>query len=201
MIFCIDIDNTITNMNHIWLKYINHYYNTNYTYTDITHWDFFNILQAQNMDVFKFLEWKGFWLSTTIYPNAVKALETFARNGHKVRLVTASDPFNPVLQDKLSHTLKHFNPLLINKNNIVIAQDKSIVEGDVLIDDNLDICCERAERRKLTYKIHQPWNTMEDIFINAIDPPDFGEDNLNERWVVLFEHINSELKLNLKFNQ
>lgn len=197
----VDIDNTISNMNHVWLQYINHYYGTNYKYTDITHWDFFNILQAQGMDVFKFLEWSGFWRSTKIYPNAVQALETFVRNGHKVRLVTATDLFNPVLRDKLSHVLKHFNPLLINKNSIIIANDKSVVEGDVLIDDNLDICLERIKRKKLTYKVSQPWNTGEDIFINVGEPADFSEDNVNERWITLFEHINTKLELNLKFNQ
>ena len=197
----VDIDNTINNLNHVWLQYTNHYYETNYKYTDITHWDFFNILQAQDMDVFRFLEWSGFWRSTKIYPNAVQALETFVRNGHKVRLVTATDLFNPVLKDKLSHVLRHFNPLLINKNSSIIANDKSGMEGEVLIDDNLDICVERAKRGKLTCMIKQPWNATVDNFINIIQDPDFNEDNLNERWVDLFDNICKELKLNLKFNQ
>ena len=39
---------------------------------------------------------------------------------------------------KIKRTLGPFNPELINERNIIIAQDKSTIMGDVMIDDCID---------------------------------------------------------------
>lgn len=51
--------------------------------------------------------------------------------------MTASH-FNSTLGYKIKKTLEAFNPKLINERNVVIAQDKSIVMGDAMIDDCVD---------------------------------------------------------------
>lgn len=203
MIFCIDIDNTITNMNRVWLQYINREYKTNYKYSDITHWEFFDDLMVKGIDAFKFLEWEGFWRTVKIYPNAVKVLEALAEAGHKVFLVTATDLYNPAIQIKFSQVLKHFDTSLINKHNIVITQDKSIINGDILIDDKLETCLEWAERSKLVFMPEQPWNTKFDSNSNCNQLSIFDDedgDNMNRRWLDVLEYINKQFKLNLKFN-
>lgn len=151
-----------------------------------------------SLDVYRILEWEGFWRSTTIYPTAVKVIEALTKAGHKVFLVTASDLSNPSLQTKLSYTLNHFDKSLINMGNIVITQDKSIVNGDILIDDKLETCLEWRSRGKSIYLPSQPWNQLSNRFSNCKQQP-FSEneenDTMNERWLQLGE------KLNLKFNK
>ena len=203
MIFCIDIDNTITNMNRIWLQYINREYETNYKYSDITHWDFFEGLAMEGTDTFKFLELDEFWESTTIYPNAVKVIEALVLAGHDIFLVTATDILNPSLQTKFFHVLKHFDPTLISRSNIIITQDKSIISGDVLIDDKLETCQEWLRRGKAVYMPEQPWNTEFNPNSNCNQLSIFDSedgDNMNRRWLDVLEYINKQFKLNLKFN-
>ena len=203
MTILVDIDNTINNLNHIWLQYINREYNTNYKYSDITHWAFFGDLVEQGINAYSILEWEGFWRATTVYPNAVKVLEALVAVGHKAFLVTATDLFNPALMTKLSHVLAPFNPSLINKDNIIIAQDKSVIEGDILIDDKLETCLEWAENGKLVFMPEQPWNTKFDPNSNCNQLSIFDDedgDNMNRRWLDVLEYINKQFKLNLKFN-
>ena len=203
MIFCIDIDNTINNLNRIWLQYINREYNTNYKYSDITSWGFFDELVAQGLDVYRILEWEGFWRSTTIYPTAVKVIEALVEAGHKVFLVTATDLFNPALIAKLNHVLTLFNPSLINKDNIIIAQDKSVIDGDVLIDDKLETCQEWLRMGKVVCMPEQPWNTKFNPNSNCNQLSIFDDDdgdNMDVRWIGVLEYINKRFGLNLKIN-
>lgn len=202
MIFCVDIDNTINNLNHVWIDYINREYKTDYIYSDIKNWTFFDVLALfDKLDVYKFLEWDGFWRTTKVYPNAVKVLETLVENGHRVYLVTATDLFNPALKIKLTHTLGHFDASLINKENIIITQDKSIIDGDVLIDDKLETCQEWLSRGKMVCCPTQPWNKENELESNCYQLSMFDdEDDMNERWLDLFEELNERLKLNLKIN-
>lgn len=191
-------------MNHVWIEYINREYGTNYKYNDITYWTFFDDLQIDSkVNVYKYLNWDGFWRSIKIYPNAVKVLESLVKAGHKVYLVTATDPCSPALQTKIVHVLNNFNPSLINKHNIVITQDKSIINGDILIDDKLETCLEWAERSKLVFMPEQPWNTKFDSNSNCNQLSIFDDedgDNMNRRWLDVLEYINKQFKLNLKFN-
>lgn len=203
MIFCIDIDNTINNLNRIWLQYINREYKTNYKYSDITSWEFFDGLAAQGLDVYRILEWEGFWRSTTIYPTAVKVIETLVKASHKVFLVTASDLSNPSLQVKLTHVLNHFNKSLINIDNIVITQDKSIIDGDVLIDDKLTTCLDWRSRGRVVCMPEQPWNTKFNPNSNCNQLSIFDSedgDNMDVRWIGVLEYINKRFGLNLKIN-
>ena len=203
MIFCIDIDNTITNMNRVWLEYINREYKTNYKYSDITHWEFFDDLVDQGMDVFRILEWEGFWKANKIYPNAVKVIEAIAKAGHKVYLVTATDLYNPALVAKFSHMLSHFDPSLINRYNIITAHDKSVINGDVLIDDKLETCQDWLEMGRVVCMPEQPWNTKFDPNSNCNQLSIFDDedgDNMDVRWIGVLEYINKRFGLNLKIN-
>lgn len=189
----VDIDNTINDLNHVWISYINVYCGTNYKYSDITYWDFFNDLQRQGIDAFKFLDMKGFWENVLVYPNAILALETWVKKGHKVRLVTDSDILSPRLKDKMHHTLKHFDSQLINKKSVIITGDKGLVEGDIVLDDKSITCLERLRKgAKGVYLIKQPWNEeLQDKFSSiTIDSKD-----LDKRWDSIYNFITKEHSL------
>lgn len=188
MIILVDIDNTITNMNHIWLKYINNEYKTSYKYSDITHWGFFNELEAQGKDVFSFLHIPQFWKDITVYPNAVFALEHWAKRGHQVYLATASDIFSPSFHIKMEQTLKPFSSHLINQNNIIVTNNKELINGDVLIDDKLETIEKWVKLGKMGFIPDQPWNRNYEAkpYCNQFTLFDW-KDDLNERWETMID--------------
>ena len=151
MTILVDIDNTITNFGEMLLLANNQLHNTNYRYTDITSYDWFD---KTFPNPWKPTEYQCFWNTVEVNPAAITAIERWIRQGYQVYLVTASH-FNNMLGYKIRRTLTAFNPKLINERNIIIAQDKSSIIGDIMIDDfpgNLYSC----NGNRICYA--QPWN-------------------------------------------
>ena len=151
MTILVDIDSTITNFGEILLLANNQLHNTSYLYTDITSYDWFDQTFTNPWEP---TAYQCFWNTVEVNPAAVTAIEQWVKQGHKVYLVTASF-FNSTLGYKIHKTLKPFNPELINERNVIIAQDKAVVMGDVLIDD--------APHNILSFPAYavtyaQPWN-------------------------------------------
>ena len=151
MTILVDIDSTITNFGEVLLSVNNARAETNYQYSDIITYDWFdktfsNPWQPTTIE--------KFWNKVQVHPQAVSTLERWVKQGHKVYLVTASH-FNNTLGYKIKKTLEPFNPELINERNVIIARDKSIVQGTIMIDDyeeNLN----NFNGIKVCYA--QPWN-------------------------------------------
>lgn len=151
MTILVDIDSTITNFGEILLLANNQLHNTNYRYTDITSYDWFD---RTFPNPWKPTEYQCFWNSVQVNPAAVTVIERWVKQGHKIYLVTASH-FNNTLGYKIKKTLEPFNSELINERNVIIAQDKSVVQGTIMIDDyekNLN----DFNGIKVCYA--QPWN-------------------------------------------
>lgn len=151
MTILVDIDNTITNFSEV-LLFVNNINNkTKHSYTDITTYNWF----AKTFDnPWMPTNTHHFWDGVQVHPKAVKTLEQWVKQGHKVLLVTASH-FNNTLGYKIRKTLEPFNPELINERNVIIAQDKSTIMGDVMIDDFPDNLYSFNGTR-ICYA--QPWN-------------------------------------------
>lgn len=151
MTILVDIDSTITNFGEMLLLANNQLYHTNYPYTAITSYDWFD---RTFKNPWKPTKYQAFWNTVEINPAAVTAIERWVRQGHSAYLVTASH-FNNTLGYKIYKTLKAFNPELINERNIAITQDKSIIKGDIMIDDCVDNLINFGGVR-ICYE--QPWN-------------------------------------------
>lgn len=151
MTILVDIDNTITNFSEALLKTNNVIFGTNYTYDQITTYDWFN---TTFVDPWTITKHPGFWDVVKVNPDAVSTIEPWVKQDHKVYLVTASH-FNDTLGYKIKKTLEPFNPKLINERNIIIAQDKSAIIGNIMIDDCID---NLKETSCLPICYAQPWN-------------------------------------------
>ena len=151
MTILVDIDSTITNFGEVLLSVNNARAETNYQYSDIITYDWFDKTFSNPWQPTTI---KKFWDRVQVHPQAVSTIEQWVERGHKIYLVTASH-FNDALGYKIKKALESFNPELINERNVIIAQDKSTIMGDVMIDDfvdnlyNFDGVC-------ICYK--QPWN-------------------------------------------
>lgn len=169
MTILVDIDSTITNFGEMLLLANNQLHNTNYRYTDITSYDWFD---KTFPNPWKPTKYQCFWNTVEVNPAAVTVIERWVRQGHKVYLVTASH-FNNMLGYKIKRTLEPFNSNLINERNIVIAQDKSIIMGNVIIDDCVDnlynfddvcICYKQPWNKKWPYPFrYNDWDKINDV--------------------------------------
>lgn len=85
------------------------------------------------------------------YKGAVRAVKFLIEQGHEVYIATASDIRNMEWKENLLQ--KHFP--FIPKNNLIRIYNKSMLNVDVLIDDNLDHL-----KNTFTERIcfNQPWN-------------------------------------------
>lgn len=151
MTILVDIDNTITNFSEVLLQANNNEYDTDYTYNQITSYDWFD---KTFEDPWFITTRHYFWNIVKINPEAIHTLESWVKQGHKVLLVTASY-FSDALGYKIKKTLEPFNPELINERNVIIAQDKSAIMGDAMIDD----CVDNLDSfNGLRICFAQPWN-------------------------------------------
>ena len=151
MIILVDIDNTITNFSEVLLLANNQLHNTHYEYTDIKSYDWFD---KTFENPWKPTEYQCFWNTVEVNPAAATTIERWVRQGYQVYLCTASH-FNDMLGYKIKRTLEPFNPKLINERNVIIAQDKSAIMGDVMIDDCVDNLV-NFNGARICYV--QPWN-------------------------------------------
>ena len=149
-----DIDNVLNNFSFSLLEKLNVRDGTNYDYEDISHYgwfeEHFENPWEPTQDMF-------FWDFTYYYTDALSTLQDFVKQGHKVYLVTASH-FSDTLGYKINTLLDLVDNNLINEKNIIVAQDKTIIKGDVLIDDcyeNIRDFC-RAGGNCILFT--QPWN-------------------------------------------
>lgn len=159
MTILVDIDGVLNDMQVKLLKEINNAYKTNFTIEQVTDYEWFNRLK-DNPTVGEPIWWlterPWFWDFVQINHKAVEVIEGWVRQGHKVRFVTASY-FSDTLSHKIKTTLEAFDYNLINERNVIVAQDKSIIKCDIMIDDCIDNL-KNFDGERICFA--QPWNAQ-----------------------------------------
>ena len=152
MTILIDIDSTITNFGEALLKWLNDDYGTNHTYNEITSYDWF---EKTFTDPWLPTELYDFWDTVEVNPVAVYVIKKWIKEyKQEIYLVTASH-YTDTLGYKIRKTLKAFYGL-INESQVIVARNKSMIQGDVLIDDCID---NLNAFNGITVCYPQPWNT------------------------------------------
>lgn len=128
-----DADNVAENLLDRWLDILNKRYEKNACREDVTCYDtkaaFPTLTREQ---VYAVLKEPELWAGLEPMPWAVKVLEKLHAEGHELYMVTASD-FDDCIQVKMNRIMALF-PWL-DKERIIIAHNKRMIHGDVLIDD------------------------------------------------------------------
>lgn len=129
----IDMDDTIENLCEEWVKYLNELYGTTVQLGDIKEWDmtkaFPKLLPVQ---IYQPLFAEDFWMGVTPLPGAPETILKIIEDGHKIVIVTASHP--DTVSMKLNNVLFKYFPYL-SMNDVIIASQKQLIHGDILIDD------------------------------------------------------------------
>lgn len=131
----IDIDDTIIELINPWIKAINKKYNINLKLNKLTTWDLtLSFPELANKDYCSILGEEDFWKTIKPKKDAVKYVKKLIDDGYIIYLCSASD--YRTINYKMSHAVfKHFP--FIHWKNVIICNDKQIINADYLIDDGI----------------------------------------------------------------
>lgn len=162
----IDIDGVMLNTQEALLKRLNKKYGTRYTLENVTNYTWFENVY-KNINPWAELEYESFWQEeVSLIDGAKEAFWTLYNNGYAIYFVSASNPFNPALQQKLWCLSRLLDlPLDWLCKHIVITQYKELIVGNVLIDDcanNVHNWEDVSNFRVDGLLFGQPWNENND---------------------------------------
>lgn len=130
----LDMDDVMIDFLQRWVEVVNKKYNKTAKYTDIYCWSMHCIYPELTHDeIFNVLYKDEFWANVLPKYGAVKYIRRLIEDGHEIYVVTASCPKTMML--KQTHVLKKYFPFIPHEN-IIMAHNKQMVIGDILIDDN-----------------------------------------------------------------
>ena len=129
----IDMDDVLTTCVSVWVNMLNKKYGTNVKYVDVLYWDLHLLFPHLTRDqILEPLGQKEFWDQVEPLDNAIKYVKQLKECGNKIIIVTASYPASYQYKGTV---INKFFPF-IDFDDIVVAHNKGLIAGDVLIDDN-----------------------------------------------------------------
>lgn len=129
----VDMDDTIECLLKGWVRWLNEKYNLSVNWKDIRSWDvrpYFNGLTKEQIYEPFYID--EFWDYVEPMPYAPEMLERIKNDGHKIYVVSAST--YETLPAKMERVLFRYFPYF-TFDDVIIAHDKQMIQGDILIDD------------------------------------------------------------------
>ena len=153
MVIFIDIDDTISNFAEVLLNRLNKKYKTSFKTSDITSWNWICEKFHNPWEVIS----GTFWEEVDIMQDAKDFIKKRLEKNDEIYLVTATfiDDNLPI---KIENTLKKLDNL-IDKNHVIITNNKKFLCGDIMIDDGLHNLRDNHCKENICFS--QPWNWKE----------------------------------------
>lgn len=130
-----DFDDVLINFCEVWVELINEQNGTTVKPEDITDWSITKAFPTLTREqVYKPLYEREIWNRVTPLPGAVEYLSKLLSDGHDVYIVTSSH--YKTIEPKISNVLVKYFPFF-PIDNIIVANNKQMIRGDVLIDDGV----------------------------------------------------------------
>lgn len=156
----VDVDSTLNNLMPVWTKVYNAMYNTSIDWTNQIDYDLNGLVLPEEKEAFlDILHHKGLFRSLLPLPRSQESLKSLHREGHDIWIATICRS-SSIIQEKKEWLLEHY-PFL-NENNFVYlsGNSKSILDADIMIEDNpkyIEEFLENSSDRK-AFCIEQPYN-------------------------------------------
>jgi len=137
----IDLDDTIWDLCPTWLNFLNNKYNLDIKLEDVNQWDMKVLYPTLTENqIYEPLTFESFWNTVPVKEEAVLAIEEL-NNFFDIYFITATDYRNVRYKGEM---IKKFFPF-IPINKLIISHNKSMIQGDIIIDDNIN----NIQNRKL----------------------------------------------------
>lgn len=160
----VDMDNVLENLTEVWIAHLNKRYNKDVKFQNLKDQDMQIVYPDLSQEqIFEMLNDVNLWKDVKPLPDAVKYLQQLVIDGHKVVIVT-SGYFESVAL-KIRTVLFKFFPFLDWKD-IVVAYQKNLVHGDIIIDDDIHNLKTHPCRYRLLFDA--PWNHNWDNLSNNV---------------------------------
>jgi len=132
----VDMDDVLENLLEVWVSVLNERHDLHVKQEDIVEWDMAKAFPTLTKEeIFAPFNMESFWQLTTPKKDARKYIEMLENNGHEIYVVTATH-YNFIAMKMRNIVERWFSPL-IPYSHLIIAYEKQMVKGDVLIDDYL----------------------------------------------------------------
>lgn len=148
----LDFDEVINTMVHHWVNTLNCVYGTSVNFDDVSEWDMHKAFPALTEDeIYNPLHLQTFWNGVKIMPGAKEGIQALLTQGHEIYIVTSAHP------DTIKWKAKWLQRELqeIPWSNVIVSNNKSLIKGDILVDDGLHNLYEGSYIKVLFDK---PWN-------------------------------------------
>lgn len=127
-----DADDTVEDLLGPWLSILNKTYDASIVPEDVTDWNVASFFpQLTKEQVFAPLYDKHFWSLIEPIGGSVRNLQKLLADGHDLYMVTASN--YQTCAAKVERLLEIFQ--FLDWNHIILASNKQMVKGDILVDD------------------------------------------------------------------
>lgn len=129
----VDMDDTIENLLHTWLGYLNERYGLHVTESEVHDWKLdIAYPSLSKSQVYSVLLEDELWQRVIPFPYAQEYMQKLLDDGHEIYIVTSSN--YQTLKTKMERVLFKYFPF-IDWNHVIITANKQMVMGDVLVDD------------------------------------------------------------------
>jgi 5'-nucleotidase len=135
MVVCIDQDEVLAKFLDKWVELYNNEYNDNLTRDDFKSWYVHSYVKEEcGHKIYDYLNMESFYLELEPVENSIEVVKKLM-DKYEIYIVTAAMKYPNSLRAKYMWLDKYFP--FIKKENIVMCGDKSIIRGDILIDDGV----------------------------------------------------------------
>lgn len=165
----VDVDSVVADLIPAWLYLYNKDYNDNLTREQITEWDMTKFVKPEcGNQIYDYLHLEDLYNIVNPIDGAISSIHWLRQHEYDIRFLTSGvQPAKILWLGKQGLLLsEHF----LFSPDVIVAHDKSIIKGDILIDDNIKNC-ESFSGKSILFA--QPWNkTSSYTFFRADGWPD-----------------------------
>lgn len=129
----IDMDDTLTWLLPVWVKYLNQKYNLQVNWQDIKEWNVCNYFPSLTREqVYEPLITEEIWDLVTPRDGAVEAVQGLFDSGYEIFICTSTDYRN--VRPKYEKVICKYFPF-IDWQHFIVASKKQMIHADFIIDD------------------------------------------------------------------
>ena len=148
----LDFDEVINTMVSHWVDTLNCLYGTTVNFEDVREWEMRKAFPTLTEDeIYSPLRFQVFWNGVQIMPGAKEGIRKLLSDGHEIYIVTSTHPNTIKWKAKwLERELPE-----IPWSHVIVVNNKSLIKGDILVDDGLHNLYDGTYIKMLFDK---PWN-------------------------------------------
>ena len=163
MILCVDIDDTLCNLQETVIRIFNKRYNTNYTLEGFHDFNIMNVLPVEEATKFKSIYGEhGVYDLVKPFVCSQDGLRKLMNDGHQIYL--ASNIIPETHSEKVAFVQRYYP--FIDPSRIIAIKDKWLLRADIMIEDNLDNLLAKPYYHRIL--MNRPWNQNVSDYVYGI---------------------------------